>query len=291
MKIDLVPRFVVDQLVHERTRHRQAEAAWPKPLLLANVEMTNRVVARGSKWPHAAGRRCRIPRPDRRCDRAASSSSRTQEMRTFRFGSSLPPHSIALVSNSRNACATASRTSSGRFASRCMTNEWMRSAISSVHGATNSSHSGRAETTSNESAAAGARPRLTTSTIVFGGNGLRIYRYACRRTDFEHRFRRVVGGHHDHAAAAWPVRGPGQDVQPAHARQPDIQQDDIEGAIVRGAPAPRGHRRRSRPDGRPRVSSVASACRSPRSSSTSRMRRRGLNQDRVGHRGLLQTAV
>ena len=54
-----------------------------------------------------------------------------------------------------------------------MTNDWIRSAISSVHGATSSSHSGFAETTSIDIAAAGFAASLTTSTMALGGNGFR----------------------------------------------------------------------------------------------------------------------
>ena len=43
-------------------------------------------------------------------------------MRTVRCGSRWPPHSMALVSSSRNACATDSRTSTGSVASSCITN-------------------------------------------------------------------------------------------------------------------------------------------------------------------------
>src|SRR5438034_7655925 len=69
-------------------------------------------------------------------------------MRTLRVGSSRPPHSTALVSNSRKAWPTDSRTASGRRASNCIIKAWIRLATSSVHGATSSTHSGRADTTS-----------------------------------------------------------------------------------------------------------------------------------------------
>ena len=54
-----------------------------------------------------------------------------------------------------------------------MTNDWIRSAISRVQGATSSSHSGLAEITSIDKAAVGAAASLTTSTIALGGKGFR----------------------------------------------------------------------------------------------------------------------
>src|SRR5262245_57519165 len=110
---------------------------------------------------------------------------RRQEILTVSVGSSRPPHSTAFDSSSRNACATDSRTSSGSLASSCITKSCTRSAISSEQGATSSSHSALADTTSIGSAAAAdaRRTSLTSSTIVVGGNGFRTNACACPRNE------------------------------------------------------------------------------------------------------------
>ena len=171
---------------------------------------------------------------------------RTHEMRTFRLGSSLPPHSMAFVSNSRNADATASRTASGRLASRCMTNDWMRSAISSVQGATSSSHSGFADITSIGSAAAGCGQRLVDD-VDDGVRGKRLSQVAIGLTPngLEQRRRRVVGGHDDDERRRRQLADACQHVEPAHAREPDVQENQVERRTLR--PASRALRVRRRP--------------------------------------------
>src|SRR4029434_8005003 len=40
----LIARFVVNEIVHERTRHGQAESSWPKSLFFSHGQMSHGIV-------------------------------------------------------------------------------------------------------------------------------------------------------------------------------------------------------------------------------------------------------
>ena len=106
---------------------------------------------------------------------------------------------------------------------------WRRSATGSAQGATSSTHSGRAEITSIGSAAAPAlrqhflhdlddrarREGLDDEAIGLAANGL------------EHRRRRLVGGHDDHAGRTLDRPRAGEHLEPAHPGQPDVEQHHV----------------------------------------------------------------
>ena len=60
---DFVPGLVVEQLVDERSGHRQPEAAGPQPLLLADRRRAGSGCRRGCRSRRASDARCRSPRP------------------------------------------------------------------------------------------------------------------------------------------------------------------------------------------------------------------------------------
>ena len=98
----LVARLVVDQLVHERARDREAEAPWPEALLLAHERMLH---GSSSGLLMAACVQALETEPfagvgDAIEEHALRAQTRDADLPV---GSSFPPHSIALQSSSRKA--------------------------------------------------------------------------------------------------------------------------------------------------------------------------------------------
>ena len=112
-----------------------------------------------------------------------------------------------------------------------MTNDWMRSAISSEHGRDQfQPFRPRRHDFERE---AGRRPERVVDDLDDGVRGKRLAQVSegLPAHRLEHRFRRVVGGHHDDERRRGERPRLRQDVEPAHARQADVQQDDVEGAL------------------------------------------------------------
>ena len=163
-------------------------------------------------------------------------------MRTLRVGSSLPPHSTAFRAARETPARPIPGLGSGRSASSCIMKPWIRSATRSEHGATSSTQSGRADTTSIGSAAAGGAPSTssTTSRIAPGANGLRDEAIGLAAHGLQQRVGRVVGGHHTTRGGSASVRTCASTSRPLMPGQPDVEQHHVERGVGAAWRAPQG---------------------------------------------------
>ncbi len=160
--------------------------------------------------------------------------ARTHEIRTFRWGSSLPPHSMALVSSSRKACATDSRTGSGRFGLE-LHHERLNAVRHLQHARRDQLHPfGPGRHDLDRQRRRRRRGNRVVDDLHDRGRrkGLAEVAVGLLADGCEQRLRRVVGRHHDDDRRRCHGARVREDVEAAQVRQTDIEQHDVERASV-----------------------------------------------------------